>query len=68
VSLGCGFRGGPIFPAIFLGIALATFAVLWIDASPTWVIAAGAAAGMTAITRLLLSSMLFAAVLVGLDG
>ena len=23
VSLGCGFRGGAIFPALFLGIALA---------------------------------------------
>src|SRR4051794_1217109 len=27
-SLGGGFRGGPIFPAIFLGVALATLAVV----------------------------------------
>jgi hypothetical protein len=27
ICLGCGFRGGPVFPAIFLGIALATLAV-----------------------------------------
>jgi hypothetical protein len=24
VSLGCGFRGSPVFPAIFLGIAVAS--------------------------------------------
>ena len=23
VSLGCGFRGGPVFPAIFIGVAVA---------------------------------------------
>jgi H+/Cl- antiporter ClcA len=68
VCLGCGFRGGPVFPAIFLGVALATFAVIGLDASPTWAIAAGAAAGTTAMTRLLLSSMIFAALLVGLAG
>jgi H+/Cl- antiporter ClcA len=26
LSLGCGFRGGPVFPAIFLGVAVAEFA------------------------------------------
>ena len=35
ICLGCGFRGGPVFPAIFLGIALAMFAVIWFDVSPT---------------------------------
>jgi H+/Cl- antiporter ClcA len=68
VSLGCGFRGGPVFPAIFLGIALATFAVLWFDVSPTWAVAAGAAAGTAAMTRMLLTSMLFGALLVGPAG
>lgn len=28
VSLGCGFRGGPIFPAIFVGVDVASFAVV----------------------------------------
>jgi len=43
VSLGCGFRGGPVFPAIFLGIALATFADVWFGVSPTLAVAVGAA-------------------------
>jgi H+/Cl- antiporter ClcA len=68
VCLGCGFRGGPVFPAIFLGVALATLAVIWFDASPTWAIAVGVAAGTAAVTRLLLTSMLFAALLVGTGG
>ena len=68
VCLGCGFRGGFIFPAIFLGIGLATLAVIWFDISPTWAIAAGAAAGMAAMSRLLLSSIVFAALLTGTAG
>jgi hypothetical protein len=46
VSLGAGFRGGPVFPAIFLGIGLATFAVELLDVSPTLAVAVGTAAGM----------------------
>jgi H+/Cl- antiporter ClcA len=65
ICLGCGFRGGPVFPAIFLGIALATFAVIGLDRSPTWAVAVGAAAGMTAGTGLIFSAMLFAMLLVG---
>jgi H+/Cl- antiporter ClcA len=68
ISLGCGFRGGPVFPAIFLGIALATFAVVWFDVSSTLAVAAGAAAGMAAGTRLLVTSSLFAGLLVGTTG
>jgi len=68
VSLGCGFRGGPIFPAIFLGIAIATFAVVWFDVSPTLAVAVGAAAGMAAGTQLLITSTLFASLLVGSVG
>ena len=60
VSLGCGFRGGPIFPAIFLGVALASLAVVWFDVSPTFAIAVGAAAGMAAQARLLIAPLLFA--------
>jgi len=68
VSLGCGFRGGPIFPAIYLGIAVITLPVVWFDISPTVAVAIGAAAGMAAMTRLLLTPMLFASLLVGLQG
>jgi len=68
ISLGCGFRGGPVFPAIFLGIALATFPVVWFDVSPTLAVAVGAAAGMAAMTGLLLTAMLFATLLVGRQG
>jgi H+/Cl- antiporter ClcA len=68
VSLGCGFRGGPIFPAIFMGIAIAVFPVVWFDVSPTLAVAVGAAAGMAAGTRLLITSTLFASLLVGSPG
>jgi H+/Cl- antiporter ClcA len=68
VCLGCGFRGGPVFPAIFLGVALATFAVIWFDVSPTLAVAVGTAAGMASVTRMLLTPILFAALLVGPNG
>src|SRR5262249_61903958 len=68
ISLGCGLRGGPVFPAIFLGIALAIFPVVWFDVSPTLAVAAGAAAGMAAGTRLLITSTLFAGLLVSSAG
>ena len=68
VSLGCGFRGGPIFPAAFLGIGIATVPVVLFDTSPTFAIAAGTAAGMAAQSRLVVTSMLFAALLVGSGG
>lgn len=68
ISLGCGFRGGPVFPAIFLGIALGSFAELAFSVSPTLAVAVGAAAGMAAMTRLLITPVLFAALLVGRPG
>jgi H+/Cl- antiporter ClcA len=68
VSLVSGFRGGPIFPAIFLGIGVATFPVIWFDMSPTFAIAIGAAAGMAAHSQLLLSAMLLGTLLVGSPG
>jgi len=68
VCLGCGFRGGPVFPAIFLGVALATLAVIVFDISPTLAIAVGTAAGTAAMTRLLFASVIFAALLVGSAG
>jgi H+/Cl- antiporter ClcA len=68
ICLGCGFRGGPVFPAIFLGIAVAMLPVIWFDVSPTWAVAVGAAAGMTAGTRLVFASLLFSGLLVGTAG
>ena len=68
VSLSCGFRGGPVFPAIFLGIAFGTLCVDWFDVSPTLAVSVGAAAGMAAGTRLLLTPVVFAALLVGHAG
>lgn len=67
-SLGGGFRGGPIFPAMFLGVALATFAVIALDMSATVAVAMGTAAGMAAMTRMILTPVLFAALLVGREG
>jgi len=68
ICLGCGFRGGPVFPAVFLGVGLATLAVILFDVSPTLAVAVGTAAGMAAMTRLLFASLLFAALLVGMEG
>jgi H+/Cl- antiporter ClcA len=68
LSLGCGFRGGPVFPAIFLGVAVAEFAHTWFDVSPTLAVAVGAAAGMAAGTRMLITATLFAGLLVGHAG
>ena len=68
ISLGAGFRGGPVFPAIFLAIALATFACVWFDVSPTLAVAVGTAAGTAAVTRLLVTASLFATLLVGTAG
>ncbi len=68
VSMGSGFRGGPIFPAVFLGIGVATLAVVWFDASPTWAVAVGTAAGMAAQAQLLVSALVFGILLVGTAG
>ena len=46
ICLGCGFRGGPVFPAIFLGVGLAALAIIVLDVSPTLAVAVGAAAGV----------------------
>jgi H+/Cl- antiporter ClcA len=63
ISLGCGFRGGPIFPAVFLGIGVAMFPVIWFGTSPTLAVTVGAAAGMAGQTKLILTAIVFAALL-----
>ena len=68
VCLGSGFRGGPIFPSIFLGVGVACLGVVWFGLSPTVALAIGAAAGMTAMSSFLFTSVLFADLLVGSSG
>src|SRR6476469_8530190 len=68
ISLGCGFRGGPIFPAVFLGIALASLTLVWFDVSPTLAVSVGTAAGMAAQTRLIVTPVLLSTLLVGSQG
>jgi H+/Cl- antiporter ClcA len=68
VCLGCGFRGGQVFPAIFLGIGVIMFAVIVFDGSPTLAVAAGTAAGSAAATRLLFASIVIGSLLVGSAG
>jgi H+/Cl- antiporter ClcA len=67
ICLGCGFRGGPVFPAIFLGIGFAMFAVIAFDVSPTLAVAVGASAGTVAMTKLLFAPIVLAALLAGSD-
>jgi H+/Cl- antiporter ClcA len=68
ICLGCGFRGGPVFPAIFIGIGLGMLAAIVFDISATAAVAMGCAAGVTAVTRLLISSLVIATLLVGSAG
>jgi H+/Cl- antiporter ClcA len=68
VSLGCGFRGGPIFPAVFLGVGVMSLPIAWWDTSPTLAGATGASAGMAAQTRLIVAPVLFGSLLVGSEG
>jgi H+/Cl- antiporter ClcA len=68
ICLGCGFCGGPVFPAIFLGVGIAMLTVIAFDVSPTAAVAMGCAAGVTAVTRLLMASLVIAALLVGTAG
>jgi H+/Cl- antiporter ClcA len=66
LSLGAGFRGGPVFPAIAIGTALAVAAA---DVLPglavTPAVATGVAAGVAAVLRAPFSAALLSSVLVG---
>ena len=68
ICLGCGFRGGQVFPAVFIGVGVVMFAVIAFDVSPTLAVAVGTAAGCAAVTRLLFASFVIAAILVGSAG
>ena len=66
VSLGSGFRGGPIFPATFLGVGVGVlFALLFAGDSVSPLAAAGIAATATVMTRLPFTSGMLAVLLIG---
>ena len=68
LCLGVGFRGGPVFPAIFIGAGVATLIGMPFGMSATVALAIGIAAGMTSFTRLVFSSLVFTLLLEGTQG
>ncbi len=66
LSLGAGFRGGPVFPAIAIGVAtgmLAADVLPGLDTTPA--VAAGIAAGTTAVLRVPFTAVLLVSLLMG---
>ena len=69
VSLGSGFRGGPVFPAVYIGVVAGTAtAVIVDDASLSAYVAAGIAAGGAASMRLPFTAVLLAVLLCSESG
>jgi H+/Cl- antiporter ClcA len=69
VSLGSGFRGGPVFPAVYIGVVVGTAtAVIVDDASLSAYVAAGIAAGGAASMRLPFTAVLLAVLLCSESG
>ena len=50
---------------MFTGVAIATLLVIWFGVSPTWAVAVGTAGGMAATSKLILTPIVFADLLVG---
>lgn len=66
LSLGAGFRGGPVFPALAIGTALAVAAAdLGVGVETTPAVATGIAAAWSATLRAPFSAVLVATLLVG---
>ncbi len=66
LSLGAGFRGGPVFPAIALGVATAMVAAnLFPGLNTTPAVATGIAAGTTAVLRVPFTAVLLVSLLMG---
>jgi H+/Cl- antiporter ClcA len=66
LSLGAGFRGGPVFPAIAIGVAAAMVAanvLPGLDTTPA--VAIGIAAGTTAVLRVPFTAVLLVSLLMG---
>ena len=68
LALGSGFRGGPIFPAVFLGATTGAVVAQLAGASVTPLAVAAVAAGCTCALRLPLSSALLAALIAASAG
>ena len=69
VSLGSGFRGGPVFPALFLGAAVGIFFSLVVPGLElTPAVVAGMAGGAAAMLKLPVSSVMLAVVVAGSAG
>ncbi|MBI1376349.1 MAG: chloride channel protein [Frankiales bacterium] len=65
ICLGAGFRGGPVFPAIFIGVGTAVLIGTPFGMSTTAALAIGTACGMAAFTRLIFASLVFAILISG---
>jgi H+/Cl- antiporter ClcA len=66
LSLGAGFRGGPVFPALVVGAALGAAAADWLPGMETApAVAAGLAAGTAAVLRAPFTAVLLATLLLG---
>ena len=68
LSLGAGFRGGPVFPAIAIGVAAGMFAadvLPGLDTTPA--VATGIAAGTTAVLRVPFTAVLLVSLLMGVS-
>ena len=66
LSLGAGFRGGPVFPALAIGVAVAVLAadvLPGLDTTPA--VAIGLAAGTAAVLRAPFTAVLLATLLLG---
>jgi H+/Cl- antiporter ClcA len=69
LSLGGGFRGGPVFPALAIGVAIGVaVADLDVGVTTTPAVAAGIAAAWAATLRAPFSAVLVAIILVGSTG
>jgi H+/Cl- antiporter ClcA len=66
LSLGAGFRGGPVFPAIALGVAAGMAgAIVLPGLNTTPAVAAGIAAGTTAVLKVPFTAVLLVSLLMG---
>lgn len=69
LSIGGGYRGGPIFPITFIGVAIAVLATLVVTGLPLGPMAAAAvAAAATVMLRLPFTSALLAMLILGSAG
>ena len=69
ISVGSGFRGGLIFPGVYLGVLLGTATAVWLDPdSQAMYVATGIAAAIAASLRLPFSAVLLATLLTSAAG